>query len=360
MPNPMLYRIKVEPPLGEPYWVKCRTAEFTVGSAPDKDLVLMGTGIFPYHLYVKFADRVKVRDVDVRDLHDWPQYPGSRIYVPLLVGDYRLSLEEDPQTKRLLKTAEQPRQFDQPENAITHRLQNQKLRRILFFGTLVLLLGGFWSLFQTDTTHPVIAQKLLPTDTATVLATATLTPTPQPTATETPKPRLPRVAVILPPTPTLTPTPTATATPYPDTRETIYSLTPALQAYGGWVEAANVPIGQPYWKLVAVEWLVGDDAQGKSNIFVDVRNRNDQRDTTQQVALLDMSNQAQVTKATNDKPDSDYACDFPMFNAGPSYGIKVMGAMPSEIIHGLGRGRADDPTVMTSFKLIFQETYRNR
>jgi hypothetical protein len=357
MATSMAYRIRIEAPSGECTVLKCAVDEFTIGSAPTNDLVLAGQGVEPEHLWVRFRRNGEVAVSDRTD--EDKEFYTWRLRQLYLVGDYRLWLERD---------SDQPEWAPPPQyfrNRFFHQLyltakilqdalRSPTTRRYLFFCGLLFCLAAFWWFYDDETKYQAVASLplLTMTPTPTVTVTPTVTPTPTHTATAT---------VTATATATFTPTPTATSVILPNTSGTLWPVPAEQIDFGVWLQAAVVPIGGQYWKVASVEWLRGDDAKGKSNIYVEVLNAVGGRDPTQSVLLTDIYGVPQTTKQSDEKPEDEYhnyACDFPMFNAGPSYRIQIRSGLPSEIVHGLGGGLKGDPRAITSFRVVLQLTTR--
>ncbi|MCE7983964.1 MAG: hypothetical protein DYG89_22550 [Caldilinea sp. CFX5] len=351
------YRIRMEAPSGECTVLKCAVDEFTIGSAPHNDLVLQGGGIAPEHLRVRFRRNGEVVVSDWTD-EDQEFYPWQlrQLY---LVGGYRLWLERDNDRSGWMPAPKTLWARFRHQARLTGRIVRDEprsplARRIFFFTLLGLLVALFGWFYDNERNYQVVANlpllTMTPTPTVTATPTVTMTPTPTPTATATAAP-----------TATFTPMPTATPVILPDTRGTLWPVPAEQSAFGVWFQPATLPIGGQYWKVVSVEWLRGDAANGKSNIYVEVLNAAGGRDPNQSVLLTDIYGVPQITKRSDEKPEDEYhhyACDFPMFNAGPSYRVQIQSGPPSEIVHGLGGGLQGDPRAVASFRVIFQLTTR--
>lgn len=186
--------------------------------------------------------------------------------------------------------------------------------------------------------------------TATTAPSATPVPPAPPTFTATP------AATATPVAPTVTPIPTATPAPMPTPWQVSDMQLLALDVK---VQPVTVAVEETYWRVVGLEWLTGAKADGKSNIFVEVLDEAGGRVANQVVRLFNMNGALLESRSTNDKSGGDYACDFPMYNAGRAYRLLVDG-LPSESVINLGMGAADDPTLLTSFKIKFQRTKRTQ
>lgn len=195
-----------------------------------------------------------------------------------------------------------------------------------------------------------VAAPTTPSPTATITPTATPTPPAPPTFTLTP------AATATSAPPTATPIPTATPAPMPTPWQASNMQLLALEVK---VQPVTVEVGAMYWRVVDLEWLVGEAAEGKSNIFVEVWDEANGRAANEVVELYSMNGALLESRSTNDKRGGDYACDFPMYNAGRAYRL-AMNGLPSESVINLGMGTAADPTVLTSFKIKFQRTKRTQ
>ncbi len=360
MSDPRACFIQIEAPSGECAVVKCTASAFTIGSAPQNDLVLQGADILPLHLQVRFnRSRVTVRDLSqVGDEEFYPWQPRE----PRPVGGYCLRLVLNEATLLTPPLAGKRRrngfgyQTKLTWQHVVELYQNPWARRSLFGVALALLVGAFWRVYDDDraTVYQAVAQLPLVTMTATPTPTNTATVTPTPTSTATP-------TAVPTPTATFTPTPLPTPIIWPDTRTTLWPVPTDQAAFGVKIEAAKVAVGEPYWKVVAIEWLRGDAANGQRTIYVEVL-QNGRRDAQQRVLLTDIYAVPQIVKQSDEKPADEYhayACDFPIFNAGPSYRVLIDGVPASEVVYGLGGGLKDDPRALTSFRVVFQLTTRN-
>lgn len=123
---------------------------------------------------------------------------------------------------------------------------------------------------------------------------------------------------------------------------------------------ARMVRGQPFWHLQKVVWLNEVASNGRHHIYVDVRDKNNNRLTDKKVVVTwDNGNcvRSTVERATEfDKPWSDYGADCAMFSAGRAYSVWIFGA-PSDRLDGLGLGvpGVRDQPFLTSYLLIFQE-----
>jgi hypothetical protein len=119
------------------------------------------------------------------------------------------------------------------------------------------------------------------------------------------------------------------------------------------VEPVGVKAGQSYWRLIAVRWENEQEAGGRHSIFVDVLDENGSRLVGQAVEIRWQS--GSLTVKTEDKPPTEPAANFPMYNTLGSYSVRVSG-LPSDTITGLGLGTPDQPNfkVHTNFFLTFQ------
>ena len=190
-----------------------------------------------------------------------------------------------------------------------------------------------------------------PTPTRTPMPTFTPQPTatPLPTATPSPEPSLPP-ATRRPPTqppPTATPQPPA-STPLPlvwDHRVDI--LSPPVRLLD-----ADVAPGQPYWRLVRLEWWKQSEG-GNTLLYVSTFNENGQPVWGQEVIV---ENGGHTSLYTEPKPGEQYGVNYPMSSTLNSYQVFVGGNLPSDRVVGLGLGEALGTKEHTTFVLEFQRS----
>lgn len=116
--------------------------------------------------------------------------------------------------------------------------------------------------------------------------------------------------------------------------------------------------GERYWRLVSATWLDEQEAQGRINIFVDVRDAQGQRVAGVPVAMRN-GGEAIITSEhkEHDPYAVDYALDFVMAAAGHAYAVQVEG-LPSDCVRGMGLGDLErrDHRIHVAYKLTFQLT----
>jgi len=110
---------------------------------------------------------------------------------------------------------------------------------------------------------------------------------------------------------------------------------PRLDQLGVTVEEANVPSGQPYWRLVEARWANEAEAGGTHHIYVELLDENGNRIVGHPVTVW--WGEGATTGPTEDKAPPDYGFNFQMYAAGYAYNVKVEG-MASDILHGAGMG----------------------
>lgn len=152
--------------------------------------------------------------------------------------------------------------------------------------------------------------------------------------------------------------PPATATPVPvERKQPPRNLDPRLSSLNVVIEPAGVKPGQSYWRLVDARWENEAEAGGGHSIFVDVIDEGGGRVVGQPVDIRWAG--GSLTVLTEDKPQPEYATNFPMYNTLGSYSVSIPG-LPSDAVVGLGLGTAEQPDykVHTNFFLIFQRVKR--
>lgn len=130
-------------------------------------------------------------------------------------------------------------------------------------------------------------------------------------------------------------------------------MDPRLDARGAQYIPYPAQPGETFWKLVDARWYDVEESGGNSTIFVEVLDESGGRVTGQMVERRDGGMHA---KPSESKPGSDYAVDFPMFNAGWPYSVEVAGA--SDAVSRLGMGTIAEPMVgyHTAYRLVFRRT----
>jgi hypothetical protein len=130
-----------------------------------------------------------------------------------------------------------------------------------------------------------------------------------------------------------------------------------LDAMGVRIAGVDVPAGQPYWRVVKVQWGNEQESQGKHHIYVEVLDEAGNRIVGQPVVVFWPGGQEILR--TEDKPAPEYACNFPMYAVLGTYSVRVDG-LPSETLVGLGMGTPELPAwkIHTTFYITFQRTVR--
>jgi CRP-like cAMP-binding protein len=191
-----------------------------------------------------------------------------------------------------------------------------------------------WIIVITNTPAP-------PTDTP-IPTNTPLPPTP------TPKPTSNRVASAA----AAFPTPTPAGRPQPPR-----DLDSRLSALNVNVQPAGVRPGQSYWRLIAARWENEVQAGGGHSIFVDVLDENGGKVVGQPIEIRWVG--GGLTVFSEEKPATEYAANFPMYNTLGSYAVSIPG-LPSDLVVGMGLGTIEQPNfkVHTNFFLTFQRVTR--
>ncbi len=202
----------------------------------------------------------------------------------------------------------------------------------------------------TPTYTPPPTNTPVPTPTPTITPTPTNTPTPLPTPTFTPVPPTP-VPVVQEQAPE--PPVEAAAAPPPALPARI--VDPRIPGLGIQIVDAQVPSGQPYWRLKEILFEDEQEAGGKHHIFVEVLDENGSRVVGQGVQIFWPG--GSETGYTEDKPAPEYAYNYPMFRPGFSYNVRIEG-LPSDEVYNMGLGDLErrDWNIHVNYKLIFQRT----
>ncbi|CAN5642181.1 hypothetical protein BH10CHL1_BH10CHL1_16610 [soil metagenome] len=133
---------------------------------------------------------------------------------------------------------------------------------------------------------------------------------------------------------------------------------PRLDQLGVTVEEAQVPVGQPYWRLIDAHWEDEQQAGGTHHIYMEVLDENGNRIVGQPVNVWwGDGNTPGVTEA---KTPPDYSWNFQMYAAGYAYNAKVEG-LPSDILHGAGMGSIEKRNygIHVSYFLTFKKTIKS-
>jgi hypothetical protein len=132
---------------------------------------------------------------------------------------------------------------------------------------------------------------------------------------------------------------------------------PRLDDLGVYLVPAAASPGEAYWRLVEARWADPGESGGRHSIFIDVLDAQGERAMGQQVRV-GWSNGS--VNLTIDKPLSEeWGTNFAMYSTLGSYDVLVLD-LPSDRIHGLGLGTADEPDVThhTSFYLIYRQVVK--
>lgn len=118
---------------------------------------------------------------------------------------------------------------------------------------------------------------------------------------------------------------------------------------------AEVVPGEPYYKLIQVNWLDEEAAQGRHTIDINVLDEQGERLIGETVRVWWADGEALVV--TEDKPPPEYSVHFPMYNPilGCPYQLEVTG-LPSDSLHCLGLGTPEEPWRTTH--IVFEVTFQ--
>ena len=368
--------VEITTPSGATYHVRCNAHEIFVGSARNNDVVIAENGVIA-RLKINVGETIAVAD---------PNPPNPRVEqtytlngAPLRIGHLALRLITTDHTarKRLPRPpgardvaayalragrASAYRDLKQGWYTTLRSLESVFIRGLVLLGLILFVILLFSRLMRQDEVswETNAAIQLIPLITE-ITDTPVPSYTPEPIVTEPSRTPTPASTQTSTPTliPTATETGTSTPTPYPNTTATALTPTADLAAFGMWIEPAAVAVGSKYWKVIEARWLLGDEVSGAQSIFVNVIQEDGQRDLAQTVIQLDVSGQPTDGCHTQDKVQSEYACDFPIFHQGPYVGVKMQGPLPSEAVRGVGRdNRGPARDIATSFVIKFQRATR--
>jgi CRP-like cAMP-binding protein len=217
----------------------------------------------------------------------------------------------------------------------------------------------------------VLAMAILPERSLEPTATYTPLPTDTPVPTDTPLPSPTPTDTPIPPTPTPVPTntpipPTPTPRPaQPQPMPTVELRAAAasivwdsrLDQLGVGIQPAHVAPEQPYWRLIEARWADEQQSKGQHHIYVNVLDESGKRVIGQPIKVS--WREGSVTGTTEDKPETEYSYNFPMYAAGNAYDVSVEG-LPSDTVTGMGLGDIERRAwkIHTSFYLTFQRSVR--
>lgn len=215
--------------------------------------------------------------------------------------------------------------------------------------------GLAMAIFPERSLEPTATYTPLPTDTP----VPTDTPLPTPTPTDTPVPPTPTPVPTDTPIPPRPTPPPIQPSPTPELRAAAASIIwdSRLDQLGVKVQPANVPPGQPYWRLVEARWADEQQSEGRHHIYVNVLDESGKRIIGQPIKVS--WGEGSITGATEDKPATEYSYNFQMYAAGNAYNVSVEG-LPSDTVIGMGLGDIERRAwkIHTSFYLTFQRSTR--
>jgi hypothetical protein len=117
------------------------------------------------------------------------------------------------------------------------------------------------------------------------------------------------------------------------------------------VNRADVRPGQSYWKVVKAEFQDPDEGGGRHHIFIEVLDERGNRLVGETVEILWDSGMATVV--TEDKPEPEYAANFPMYNNLGGYRAKMPGLSDEVTGMGLPFGR-----LHVVYNIVFQRVVK--
>lgn len=135
------------------------------------------------------------------------------------------------------------------------------------------------------------------------------------------------------------------------------ALDPRLGSLGVRVEDANVPPGQPYWRIIEVRYLNEEESAGKHHLYADVLDEGGNRIVGHPVKVVWA--EGEHTGPVEDKPFPELGFNYQMYAAGYAYNIQAEG-LPSDKLIGAGLGSIDQRFygIHTSYEIVFQRAIR--
>lgn len=125
--------------------------------------------------------------------------------------------------------------------------------------------------------------------------------------------------------------------------------------YGVTVKPADTLPGQPYWRVIGIHHLTGDENRGNHHVFCDVLDEQGKRIKGARIGILN-SNLPPVY-AVIDKPDNEPGANAPM-SSGDLLALYVHGEHPSEKAQGFRSTHPDEEIGNTwghhSFYVVWQ------
>jgi hypothetical protein len=117
------------------------------------------------------------------------------------------------------------------------------------------------------------------------------------------------------------------------------------------VEPANVRPGQSYWKVIKAEFQTPEEGGGRHHIYIEVLDEEGERLVGQEVEIGWQDGGATIV--TEDKPEPEYAANFPMYNDLGGYSARLPGLSDTVTGMGLPWGR-----MHVVYNIVFQKTVK--
>ncbi len=135
------------------------------------------------------------------------------------------------------------------------------------------------------------------------------------------------------------------------------ALDPRLGALGVRIEDANVAPGQPYWRIIEVEFWDEEKSAGKHHLYADVLDEAGNRVVGHPVKVVWA--EGEHTGPVENKPFPELGFNYQMYAAGYAYSIQADG-LPSDKLIGAGLGSVEQRFygIHTSYLVIFQKAIR--
>ena len=110
------------------------------------------------------------------------------------------------------------------------------------------------------------------------------------------------------------------------------------------VEADAQP-GELYWQLIRADWLDEYESDGKANIYMELLDDNGDRKQDAFVYVTwgeENYPDEYALVVWEDKPDGEFAWNFPMYSLAPAYNARPVG-YPADQVRGMGLGSIENP-----------------
>jgi hypothetical protein len=110
--------------------------------------------------------------------------------------------------------------------------------------------------------------------------------------------------------------------------------------------------------LVRARWYDEQESGGRHHIFMDLLDAESGRRVGAPMRIYWNGGEANIY--TEAKPGEEYAANFGMNSAGPSYGAHPADGQPADSVWGMGLGSIEQPyhAIQTSYGFVWQWTIK--